>query len=404
MKKILIIEPTHGSNVHLPFNAGLLKTVAIAYESAKVAFVGDAVQIEKIMETLPDNLRNRCEFIEWEVYDDRDTSPINVLTRMIRLLKAVGSKIFSADLVILSSTTGTALAALGLLMRPKKQILQIFLHGNLNNLYGWRSRNPFKRLYDLHSRLKCAAASHAQFLVLEEHILEKSIAEFPWMKKNIRYFPHPQIDEESIKHEKKLQYPIKIGLAGISSPDKGFAEFCKLAHLLKERFPQKFEFHVIGKKHKSNHQADFRILDQAPSEMQLERKEYLGKIDAMNFLFFWPVGDYYKYASSGVFYDGLNRKIPFLTNCSVNSFRTGIAEMGIVSETVDELASRLLEVDSFGYANYITQLTIYRDCLSIDSLVPKYRRLIDEFKDSFSANSAKDVNASTEMVISADKS
>jgi hypothetical protein len=114
------------------------------------------------------------------------------------------------------------------------------------------------------------------------------------------FFPSTE-NRRNINHLKKLDLPVKIGLAGIASPDKGFTEFRELAARLKKRYPGCFEFHAIGKRHPSNQDADFKDLDTAPCERQLERTDFLKQIDNMHFLFFWPTGEYYKNASSGVF-------------------------------------------------------------------------------------------------------
>jgi hypothetical protein len=403
MKNIVIIEPIYGENIHLPFNAGLVNVVATAFDSANLTFVGNASQTKKIADNLPVEHRTRCVFKHMRVYADKDTNPLNVVIRLGELLWAAGREIFNADLIVLCSASGTTLAAVQLLMRPKKQSLQVFLHGNLNDLNGWRSRNPFRRFFDFSSTLKRASASQGQFLVLEEHILARAAADFPWMKKNVRYFPHPQIDEESIVHKKSLQFPIKIGLIGIASPDKGFVEFCTLAKILKRRFPSKFEFHAIGKKHKSNLNSDFEMLDRPPSEKQLERETYLREIDKMHFLFFWPVGEYYRNASSGIFYDGINRKIPFLTNSSAKSFCRDIEAMAIVADGLDELETKLLEIDTHTYAHFVEELEKFRLTFAVEGLATRFKALISEFSPRLSEDRALDQEFSTGVPVSPDK-
>lgn len=403
MRNIVIIEPTYGENIHLPFNTGLVNVIASAYESANLTFIGDSAQNKKIAANLRSEHRSRCSFKDLSVYADRDTHPINVLKRLSELLWVAGRDIANADLLVLCSASGTVLAAMQLLMRPKKQMLQVFLHGNLNDLNGWRSKNPVRRFFDFSSTLKRVSRSGVQFLVLEEHILARAVSDFPWMKKNVRHFPHPQIDDESIIHAKQLQFPVKIGLLGISSPDKGFAEFAALAKTLKRKFPSKFEFHAIGKRHKSNVVADFEMLDRAPSNSQLERDAYLRQIDEMHFLFFWPVGDYYKNASSGIFYDGINRKIPFLTNSSVRSFCRNINSMGLVADGLEELQVKLLEVDNLAYQGFITELEKFRSTFTVEALATRFRALTHQASAETVTSLAEDAAYPTGVPASPDK-
>lgn len=388
MKTIVIIEPAYGDNVHFPFNASLLRTVADTYTSANVIFIGGSGQNKLIASTLPNHILIRCEFRDWDVYGDRDTSPENVIIRLFNLAKVGARAIFNADLLILTSVTGTALTALQIIPRKKNQKLQIFLHGNLNDLEGWRSRNPFRRIGDLHAAIRRAALSNTQFIVLEEHIRFSAGRKWPWIAEKLQFFPHPIIVEESITHSKTLGAPIKIGLAGISSPDKGFAQFRELAHRMKANFPGGFEFHSIGKRHQTNKDSDFEFLDTCPSEKQLERAEFLSQLDKMHFLFFWPTGEYYNNASSGVFYDAINRKVPILSKVELKFLQPEIESMGVISNSVENLADTLSKIGTSDYAIYIDGLTNYSERLQPDALVVRFRHLVDSFNEKPFAGAA----------------
>ena len=388
MKTIVIIEPAYSDNVHFPFNASLLRTVADAYTAANVIFVGGAGQNKLIASTLPKHILTRCAFRDWNVYGDRDTSPENVLIRLFNLAKVGARAIFNADLLILTSATGTVLTALEIIPRKKNQKLQIFLHGNLNDLDGWRSRNPFRRIGDLHAAIGRAASNNTQFIVLEEHIRSSAGRKWPWIADKLQFFPHPIISEESVTHLKTLGAPIKIGLAGIASPDKGFVQFRELAHRMKTTFPERFEFHSVGKRHQTNKDSDFEFLDTCPSEKQLERADFLSQLDKMHFLFFWPTGEYYNNASSGVFYDAINRKIPILSKTELKSLQPEIESMGVICDSVEKLAEALSEIGNSEYATYVAGLTAYSERLQPDALAVRFRHLVESFSEKPSAGPA----------------
>ena len=382
MKKIVIIEPAWPDNIHFPFNSGLLRTVADAYPSAEIIFIGSALQNRKIAASLPQAISHRCEFRDWKVYSDPDTLPANILARSSRLYKTAAHPIATSDLVILTSVTGTTLTSIAAMLRPRHQQLQIYLHGNLNDLHGWRSRNPLRRFGDLYSALKRAAWTNCKFIVLEEHIRSRAASTFPWMAGKLHFFPHPLRTEETLTITKKLSFPIKIGLAGISSPDKGFAQFRELATRLKTKFPGVFQFHAIGKRHPSNQDADFKDLDTAPREGQLERADFLKQIDDMHFLFFWPTGDYYKNASSGVFYDALNRKIPLLSKSDLRAFHPAIQSMGIICDTLDELELAITQVSDNEYQSYNDGLSSFSENFRHGALVNRFRYLVENFAEA----------------------
>jgi hypothetical protein len=206
------------------------------------------------------------------------------------------------------------------------------------------------------------------------------------MSENLRFFPHPLRIEEALSTGKKLSLPVKIGLAGIASPDKGFTEFRELAARLKKKYPGCFEFHAIGKRHPSNQDMDFRDLDTAPCERQLERTDFLKQIDNMHFLFFWPTGEYYKNASSGVFYDAVNRKIPLLSKSDIAVFQPSVRSMGIICETLQELELAISQVAEDQYQSYSAGLSNFSRNFEHDALVARFRSLVENFTDGTREN------------------
>jgi hypothetical protein len=376
MEKILIIEPTWGKTVHLPFIQGTLKVVLLAYPDAEINFIGDSEQIDLLKKGIGDGASSRITFIPWQTYRDTDTTPGAVLKRGIRLIKATFRQFLNADSVVLTSATGPFLSALHIINHFSRKNLQIFLHGDYNDVHGWRSRNPLRRAGDLHASLKRVVGDGAQILVLEEHIKEKARTDLPWLYNSLEYFPHPRIECEAVSAGKALEFPLRIGLAGISSPDKGFCHFLQLAELVKENGQRKrYTFHAIGKRHPSNSPADCERLDTPPALQQLSRAEYLTRLDSMHFLFFWPTGDYYTNASSGVFYDAINRKIPLITSTKLKNTHPEISSFALLAEKVEEIPELLKNLDETCYQQYQEALSKYAERFSECALAQRYREI-----------------------------
>lgn len=379
MQKIVVIEPTWSANIHFPFNAGLLRTVGDAFPGASLTFIGDKRQSDAMLTVLSPNILSRCRFANWKTQPEVVTSPIKVMYRTLKLLKIAARDIYSADLIIFASAAGTCLTALRFLPRQKSSNLQIFLHGNLNDLHGWRTKNPINRYSDLYSNLSYAARKKAQLVLLEEHIRMRAIKKHPWMAANAEYFPHPSIPSENISIERQLDYPIKIGMVGISSPAKGFCQFRDMASKLKSLYPGRFEFHTIGKRHPSNRDSDFLELDTQPSDAQIERNEFLNKVDNLHFLFFWPDGEYYENASSGVFYDALNRKIPVITKNTLENLQFVSSKIGILAESMHSVEEALTQLNSEKYCDYVNGIAEYSKTFQHEALVERFRLLTQKF-------------------------
>ena len=377
MKKIVIIEPCYTGTIHFPFNCGLLRIVSKAYPESQVIFVGGATQNDAIQARLQPPMAERCRFIDWTPYPDSDTSPWDVLRRIAHIGRAVFYDVLTADLTILSSATASCVAAIELLPRSKRQKLQIFLHGNLNEMAGWRSRNPVRRMNDLCASLRRAVKANASLIVLEEHILKNAERDFPWMAGAVFHFPHTRIPEEVLKVTKLLGNPINIGFAGNASIEKGFTQFLELARSMGKAAPGLFKFHAIGKRMSTTRAEDSAFLDTPPSATQLSRDEFLSRLDAMNFLFFWPIGEYYSNASSGVFYDAINRSIPLIASRKVGYLPTGENALGIMAASIEEVVYELTNLRSDRYSAFCSTLHQFGEKFDDNSLVNQYRQMTE---------------------------
>ena len=372
VNKILIIEPACTGNVHLSFNLGLLRTVATAYPDAEIVCIGDREQQALMLPLLDNGVLNRCAFRPWQTYRDLDTTPSHVAARLYRLLAAGRSDLFRADLIVMSAIAATCLRALQLLPRPSTQTLQLFFHGNLNDLSGWRSRNPLRRTSDFFSNIKRAAASHTQMIVLEKHVHRSAVEAHPWLKNSLHSMPLPQLSEEVLKTRKSLTTPIKVGFAGVASPAKGFLKFLTFAKNLKTRFPGRYEFHAIGMVHPDSRSAGLDLLDTKPAADQYDRTEFLKQIDQMHFLFLWPDESYYAFAASAVFYDAVNRGIPLISPHDPKLLRTGAENMGISVATLDVAIATLAATTADEYAGYTAALNEIAIEMSEEKCVAQY--------------------------------
>lgn len=377
IQKIVVIEPVSTNYGHLPFNLGLLSVIVRAFPAAQVVRLGDAVQNAKILQAVDPTIRQRCRFVDWRAYADRDTAPWNVFARFLALRRTVATDLADADLIVLTTATGTCITAMQWMTRRKGQRLQVFLHGNLNDLSGWRSRNPLRRAGDLFSSLKRITGQDAQLIVLEEHIVPRAAQQFTWMKPCLRYFPHPGIANEVLDRPRRPQYPLKIGFGGVASPDKGFRQFLQLARTMKLRGNSAVEFHAIGMRHAATAHDDVSMLDTAPAADLIDRDAFLDQIDRLHFLFFWPQGTYYSNAASGVLYDAINRRIPLIFPRTFTHLPTEDDALGIGADSLDEAITALESLNERQYQAYVDALSRYGRKFEENALVAKYHEIVD---------------------------
>ena len=336
---ITVMEPTWDGIAHLPGNLGLLRVVCGAYPNAVISFVGGASQIAMLKDIAPPDLIARVQFVAWAPGADADTLPSNVLATRQKLISLPPQLTNQASLLVLCSCTATVLTALCWMGLASKSVTM--LHGNANELDGWRSRNPFRSLFDLTGALKRFCRQGGKVTVLEDRICQQLGAQNPWLQKSLLVIPHPLLPEEARPNGdyKRLNWPIKIGFAGLATIAKGFPDFLELAWQIQSQHPGRFEFHAFGKL--PGESAGF---DQSSLATQakhgLTRSEFVAGLSSLHYLFVWHQDNYYSNAASGVVYDAINLGIPMIARrCAQISEWT---DQGVdVANSFDDLPSAI---------------------------------------------------------------
>ena len=378
---ITVLEPTWNDHVHLPGNLGLLRIVRNAYPDAKLNYVGGEGQLRLIREAAIPELEG-VHLHPWRVGQDRDTLPIHVF-RATRRLKSLPSAITTdASILVYCSITPTSLNALNLLGLADKTMLM--LHGNANDLDGWRSRNPLRRYFDLRSTMERFGRQRGTTLALEERIVNNLKSSYPWLSGNIHCLPHPLTPEEAAPEGdiKPLKPPIRIGFAGNASIDKGFADFARFATELSTLRPGQFEFHAIGRLAKDAASIDQTALTTPAGAEALPRKTYVSQLRNMHYLFVWHRDNYYGNAASGVVYDAINLCIPLISRKTeqFSAWQQAGIDMAL---TFDDLTTAILYVSQLGdkddtqYIQQIDNLSKLRASFGINNLSARFKEIVD---------------------------
>lgn len=343
---ILLIEPVWDQFVHLPANLGALLAVRNAYPDAVIFFSGGTQQIEEMKKLGAPAALSSIKFLINSPFPDLDTGYAQYRTRR-QVFEGILSQVGKApDFILLCSCVPTALAAISSLGLAGNSAA--FLHGNANELSGWRSRHPVRRYFDLTSSMKRFAREGGRVLVYEGRIREALGKEYPWLRRALRVVPHPILESEagsrsSFQVLEEGQH-LKIGFAGLATRAKGFPEFAQLAKKCKD-LGMPYEFHSIGPLHPECKDVDQTALV-CKAGRTLERNEYVSLLQGIDFLFAWHKDVFYSMAASGIVYDAINLEIPILgrTGGLLSQLDLGGSQIGenfdTIADVVDYLRDR----------------------------------------------------------------
>ncbi len=376
---ISIIEPTWNHRTHLPANLGVLRVVREAYPSARINFVGGAEQIEFLKEMAPADVLINVAFHAWTTGEDQDTLPADVYRTYKKLRKLPAEFTATATRIIFSSCTATTLAAATLLgLAPKSFAV---LHGNANNLIGWRSRNPFRKAFDYQGAMKWFCKRGGTAIVLEDIIRIELGKKLPWLAPSLRCLPHPIAPEEAapILENRKLTSPIKIAFAGNASIAKGFPEFIELAMTLHREKPGQFEFHAFGYLPDESKSLDQSALTTKAKPCTLPRAEYVKNVSNMDYIFAWHNEKYYTMAASGVVYDAINFLVPLVARETgqIAEWKNQGLAIGHTFQSIKTAATYLINHELNQTPNeheqLLNNLITIRSSLSVESLGNKFK-------------------------------
>lgn len=375
---ITIMEPAWDGPTHLPGNIGLMRVVSGAYPDSTVSYVGGKQQIELLKEMAPPDELKRVSFSQWLPYLDKDTLPTDVFASLQRLRKLPVELTTNADLIVMCSATATMLSAINLSKLASRTCAM--LHGNANELAGWRSRNLFRSLFDLTGALKCFCRQGGRVMVLEDRIRNQMASQYPWLASSLSVVPHPLLPEEAGTPglHRQLTIPIRIGFAGRASIAKGFPDFLEFAHQLHKLRPDTYEFHAFG-----TLAEECLGLDQSALMTQakgtLSRENYLAGLNSLHYIFAWHQDNYYGNAASGIIYDAVNLGIPMIARHCTQLLEWTAQGLNIANSFDDlNVAVRFmveleLTEETAHYNNQCVDLDKIRESLSMSKLSNIFR-------------------------------
>lgn len=339
---ILAFEMIWTGTHHAQVNGAILQTIAVALPGQAIRVHAEpghlaelradpalaAVEFREI--ALSPHYRYRTQIVSAR----RGWQEVATLRRALAAVPA-GERV----LLLLLSATPTALAAARLLLRVDRRVVgvQAVMHGNLNDVTGWRSRNPLRRAIDLPALLGGAQPPGLHLLLLEEAIRRALVEIAPAAAAAADVLPHPaNLAEIPLVPEVAPGTPLRVGLVGQATAAKGIGPFLETARLMQARHPGRVQFFLVGRPFPGMDLEPLRILDHPVAEGQLDREEFLARLAPLHVVFLPLQPDYYRLSASGAFVDAITWLKPVIAT-DVPIIADAFAEQGDIGDLCADL-------------------------------------------------------------------
>ena len=184
-------------------------------------------------------------------------------------------------------------------------------HGGLNKIKDNRSTSPVAWVFNMYNAMSFLNKCNIKFIFLEEIIKNTVDSIMPRLSKNSFVISHPlTINPEIITNNKIKTDKIRIGFLGNANIEKGIDHFLSAAKAVKKKYPDNFEFIIIGKVFKQ--MKNLEILDMPPYLEKLDRNEYVKLASSLDYACLPYQNDHYTLSPSGSLLDAISLKIPLI--------------------------------------------------------------------------------------------
>lgn len=289
-------------------------------------------------------------------------------------------------LFLISANAGTPFAAAAMARLSGRRVgLQVGFHGNLNDAFGWRTRNPLLRAFDTRSVLEARLPVPTRFLVLEEAIRTALAERLPATAARTDVLPLPvNTSEADLAGETRLEPPLRIGLLGGATLAKGFDLFLSIAERLRARWGERVEFVHVGRLAEALDDPRTAALAHPPTRDALSRAEFTARLASLHYVFLPYREAYYNLSASGTLIDALTWLKPVIASRVplTEQFVAEHGEIGTLCDTEADFEAAieavLRDMDGARYAAQVAALRAARETRRVEALVARYRRIVEQ--------------------------
>lgn len=392
---MILVFDTLGTGVHhVPFNSGMLQTLRHALPGQTIRVHADPSHLTELRgdrQLVGSRAIEFCDIVISPHYQAKSqVVSVRRFWRELMTLWAALRRVPSREkcLLVLLNATSTCMFAASLVARsrPGKVGVVVCLHGNVETLTGWRSRNPAIRRFDLRGVLSTPQTVPFRYLVLEESIKAELGGIVPEALPAVEVLPHPaNPDEIAGTAELTLQLPIRVGLIGQATEAKGISPFLETANLLKQRYGERIEFYLIGRVFPGTDVARFAALDGPVSTERLSREQFRTLLGRVHFAFLPLQPSYYRLAASGALLDAITWLKPVVATAIpiVADLFERYGDIGYQCHTTEDmqqaLQTVLTEMDPARYRDQVQAVRRIRDARLPAALAEPFRAILRDF-------------------------
>jgi hypothetical protein len=303
---------------------------------------------------------------------------------LLRGLRGVPAK--EPCLIVLISATPTAICAASLLARLMRRRIgvQVGLHGNLNDAFGWRSRNPVARAIDLHGALTSRHGGRVRFLVLENAIRTALAAQIPAAAEVTDALPLPINQGEADQAQPAtLTVPVRIGLVGQATEAKGTMPYLGLARDFRRTLPDAVSFHLVGHPGAGLDIGAFDVLCDPKPYVRFSRPQFVEKLQRLHYVCLPLQPEYYGLSASGALVDAITWLKPIIATrvpIIVDLFAR-FGDIGVLCDNMEAMrvaiTALVRDPDRARYDRQIANLRRVQASRTPAALASAYRGLIE---------------------------
>jgi glycosyltransferase involved in cell wall biosynthesis len=384
---MIVIYETHATGkTHVPFNAGLLRTAALAYPDQTIRFYAGRSHLDDVTAYMAEIMPPNVEFREINI-PDRKLSYMAYGRAMWKSLKIIAGQTPDGTLLTLSFVIPESLVAAKLFMRASKHFCnaQAVLHGQLGEIAGWRTHNPILRLLDFKSALAHFNTPRLRYIVLEASIGQELTRLMPVLTPLIDVLPHPLPEDKTDYPAATVtpDAPLNIGYLGLITKQKGFHIFRDIAEAVKKRAGGKVGFLAIGHTQGRPLPENIDCLDIKPKTSYLDRAEFVKLINACHFICLPYASDTYRLVASGVLLDAMAYGKPiiaFKTPVTCSLFEE-FGDVGNLCETPADMENAIIHLcenpDPVKYLGQCRNMAVAAATRKPGELAKTYRLITD---------------------------
>ena len=220
------------------------------------------------------------------------------------------------------------------------------LHGNLNEINGWRPKHPVRRHFTLAQALAAIPAGNLHLVVLDDCIREALVSKIPSLERQIHAIPEMVSSTEAQRFEgKPLSNPPTFTFLGVGTMAKGADLFVEIARQAKNAgLPGRFE--MYGVLHPSLSHLDVSHLDHPPAQQGLERQQFVDGLARSDFVIVPYDPAYYTFSASGILVDAVAALKPIVTlpvSFAVSAFRR-FGDIGYLCRDPHDLSQTVMRL------------------------------------------------------------